>query len=196
MYDDAMDAIHNHLIQRSINTKMTYTAELVPERWHPSGEMYVYRKRFRQLVLNVFSISSWRLTPKQDHLACFLGGSLMLGATRTGALKNPVSVPPQEGELSETGKRDWTTGVELVKTCIDTHDTATYVFCMVYCYFSLILVERGLSPEVVHFRIPSDGMGGSEMAPADWYIKGARCGLVQLIAQVLISKQARRAPSV
>ena len=49
----------------------------------------------------------------------------MLGATRTGALIHPVSVPPQEGMLSETGKRDWKTGVELVKTCVDTHDTAT-----------------------------------------------------------------------
>jgi hypothetical protein len=81
------------------------------------------------------SISSWRLTPKQDHLVCFLGGSLMLGATRTGTLVHPASVPPQVGELSETGKRDWKTGVELVKTCMDTHDTATYVLCAVYVSF-------------------------------------------------------------
>jgi endoplasmic reticulum Man9GlcNAc2 1,2-alpha-mannosidase len=56
----------------------------------------------------------------------------MLGATRTGALVHPVSVPPQDGELSEKGKRDWKTGVELVKTCMDTHDTATCVFRGVY----------------------------------------------------------------
>lgn len=68
---------------------------------------------------------SWRLTPKQDHLVCFLGGSLMLGATRTGVVTDRVSVPPQPDELSETGKRDWQTGVELVKTCMNTHDTAT-----------------------------------------------------------------------
>jgi hypothetical protein len=54
----------------------------------------------------------------------------MLGATRTGALVHPVSVPPQDGELSETGKRDWNTGMKLVKTCVDTHDTATYVHAL------------------------------------------------------------------
>ena len=69
--------------------------------------------------------SEWRLTPKQDHLVCFLGGSLLLGATRTGALVQPVSVPPRPEELSEKGMRDWQTGVELVKTCMHTHDTAT-----------------------------------------------------------------------
>jgi len=140
MYDDAMTAIHNHLIQKSTKSRMTYTAELIPES-DASGEV------------------SWRLTPKQDHLVCFLAGSLMLGATRTGALVHPVSVPPRDKELSPSGKRDWKTGVELLKTCMHTHDTAT-----------------GLSPEIVHFRIPSDGMDSNSMAPTDWYIKGARPG--------------------
>lgn len=40
MYDDTMQAIHNHLIQKSHTTKMTYTAELIPEQ-HPNGEMCV-----------------------------------------------------------------------------------------------------------------------------------------------------------
>ena len=51
----------------------------------------------------------------------------MLGATRTGALVDKVSVPPQPGQLSEIGLRDWETGKELVKTCLHTHDTATSV---------------------------------------------------------------------
>ncbi|KAF9469504.1 glycoside hydrolase family 47 protein [Collybia nuda] len=140
MYDNAMDAIHKHIIQISGHSKMTYTAELIPER-DPNGEV------------------SWRLVPKQDHLACFFGGSLMLGATKAGATVKRVSVPPRADELSEFGKRDWQTGVDLVKTCLDTHDTTT-----------------GLSPEVVHFRIPSDGMEGNPMAPTDWYIKGAQAG--------------------
>jgi mannosyl-oligosaccharide alpha-1,2-mannosidase len=62
----------------------------------------------------------------------------MLGATRTGALVDPVSVPPREAELSEMGNRDWKTGVELVKTCMDTHDTATYVL-HVYCTVFMIV---------------------------------------------------------
>ena len=51
----------------------------------------------------------------------------MLGATRTGAVAHPVSVPPRVEELSETGRRDWHTGVELIRTCMNTHDTQTYV---------------------------------------------------------------------
>lgn len=80
-----------------------------------------------QLVLVVLSYftSTWRLTPKQDHLVCFLGGSLMLGAVTVGALEQPVSIPPRTGQLSETGKRDWDTGVQLIQTCMNTHDTAT-----------------------------------------------------------------------
>jgi mannosyl-oligosaccharide alpha-1,2-mannosidase len=34
---------------------------------------------------------------------------------------------------------------------------------------------RGLSPEIVYFRIASDGMDAYEFAPADWYIRGAEC---------------------
>ena len=65
----------------------------------------------------------WRLVPKQDHLACFLGGSLMLGAVDGGS----SSVPPLPSELSENAKRDWKTGVELIKTCMETHQTSTLV---------------------------------------------------------------------
>ncbi|KAJ7644151.1 glycoside hydrolase [Roridomyces roridus] len=137
MYTNAMDAVHKTLIKKSANSVLTYTSELVPEK-HPDGQI------------------SWRLTPKQDHLVCFFGGSLLLGATTAGALVHPVSVPPRAGELSEQGKRDWETGISLIKTCMATHDTAT-----------------GLAPEIAHFRIPSDGIGHDPQYPSDWYIKGA-----------------------
>ncbi|KAJ8086082.1 mannosyl-oligosaccharide alpha-1,2-mannosidase [Marasmius tenuissimus] len=142
MYDDAISAVHQHLIQKSPYARLTYTAELIPEQT-PSGEL------------------QWRLTPKQDHLVCFLGGSLMLGATVTGASLSPVTVPPAPGDLTPNGKRDWDDGVELVKTCMATHDTAT-----------------GLSPEIVYFRVPNDNMDeiGQGLTPSDWYIKGARKG--------------------
>lgn len=103
--------------------------------WSTPQKSYLSEtRRVTCKALHVYSIflrliddrtSSWRLTPKQDHLVCFLGGSLMLGATTAGALVHPVSVPPRPGELSEKGERDWKTGKELVKTCMDTHDTAT-----------------------------------------------------------------------
>lgn len=67
----------------------------------------------------------WRLVPKQDHLVCFLGGSLMLGATQARALVDEVSVPPHPSELSPEGKRDWRIGVELIRTCMETHKTKT-----------------------------------------------------------------------
>ncbi|KAI0275367.1 glycoside hydrolase [Gloeopeniophorella convolvens] len=143
MYEDAVQAIHDHLIQKSLETGLTYTAELIPEynSADPRGEI------------------SWRLTPKQDFLVCFFGGNLLLGATRSGALGQGVSIPPRPEELSEQGKRDWATGVELIRTCIATHDTKT-----------------GLAPEIAHFRIPSDNIQGIRNAPGDWYIKGAGVG--------------------
>lgn len=130
MYDDTMTAIHSHLIQQSFTTKMTYTSELVPER-NRQNEMYVcLNKVYAMLLKAACVVSSWRLTPKQDHLVCFLGGSLMLGATKTGATVNKVSIPPKLHELTKAGQRDWKSGVELVKTCMRTHDTATFVkFC-------------------------------------------------------------------
>ncbi|KAF9235130.1 glycoside hydrolase family 47 protein [Melanogaster broomeanus] len=142
MYDTAMTGIHNHLLQLSTSSNMLYTAELIPEAGR-QGEL------------------GWRLVPKQDHLVCFLGGSLMLGATTSGAVVDHVSVPPLPHELSEQGKRDWLTGVELIKTCMATHDTQT-----------------GLSPEIVYFRTPGDGMDvqAKGKAPSDWFIKGSRPG--------------------
>lgn len=56
----------------------------------------------------------------------------MLGATTAGALVDRVSVPPSPYELSEQAKRDWFTGVELVKTCMATYDTQTYVIPPVF----------------------------------------------------------------
>ena len=38
MYEDAVQAIHDHLIQKSLQTGLTYTAELIPER-DPRGGM-------------------------------------------------------------------------------------------------------------------------------------------------------------
>ena len=80
----------------------------------------------------------------------------MLGAVTSGAYTQPVSIPPRPSELTPRGKRDWQTGQNLIETCMQTHDTAT-----------------GLSPEIVHFRIPSDNVVGSSV-PQDWYIKGAQ----------------------
>ena len=65
-------------------------------------------------------LSDWNLQAKQDHLVCFLGGSLLLGVT-----EGHGPFPPDWKALSATQKRDWTTGAELIKTCVATHDTET-----------------------------------------------------------------------
>ncbi|KAJ3572182.1 hypothetical protein NP233_g3263 [Leucocoprinus birnbaumii] len=147
MYLDAMTAIQNHLVQKTKAGGYTYTSELQPER-HSNGEI------------------SWRLVPKQDHLTCFLAGSLLLGAVTAEprVQRHKISRPPSPEQLSDLGLRDWKLGSEILKTCLHTHDTATQILC------------SGLSPEIVHFRIPSDGMDEIPHAPQDWYIKGAKQG--------------------
>ncbi|TFK23715.1 glycoside hydrolase family 47 protein [Coprinopsis marcescibilis] len=137
MYEIAMTGIYDHLLHKGLHEKHLYTSELL-----------VARDMYGQPV-------DWDISPKQDHLVCFLGGSLMLGAVTAGALIDNVSVPPHSSELSETGKRDWTVGYELIETCMDTYDTAT-----------------GLSPEIVHFYVSDDERDPSENRHKDWYVKG------------------------
>lgn len=49
----------------------------------------------------------------------------MLGATITGAMMHPVSIPSRTEELTAQGKQDWLSGIELIKTCMATHEMAT-----------------------------------------------------------------------
>lgn len=60
------------------------------------------------------------MSPKQDHLVCFLAGSFMLGVSEG-----------EEIAWSETEKRDWedmVVGEGLLEGCMKTYDTATSVF--------------------------------------------------------------------
>ncbi|KAJ7473958.1 glycoside hydrolase family 47 protein [Mycena latifolia] len=141
MYTDAMQGVHDHLVQRTPTRGLTYIAELLPLAL-PNG-----RTDWEE---------SWVTQPKQEHLACFLAGSLMLGAT-TAHRRDPAvrpSVPPKMEELTATGQRDWKTGVDYLEGCMATHNTKT-----------------GLSPEGVNFRTPADPPG-----ERDWYIKNADQG--------------------
>ncbi|KAJ6605386.1 glycoside hydrolase [Mycena vulgaris] len=139
MYVDAMQGVHDHLVQKTPTHGLTYLAELLPqgrEDW----------------------MTNWETQPKQEHLACFLAGSLMLGAT-TVHLRDPakgVSVPPHMDQLTATGQRDWATGVAYLEGCMATHKTKT-----------------GLSPEGVNFRTAPGPAGDSGR---DWYIKNANPG--------------------
>jgi len=137
MYQDAMQSIHSNLIRKGPNKGLTHTVEFIPSRGGSNGQV------------------SWQVSPKQDHLVCFLGGSLMLGATTIESIVSSVSTPPLASELTEAGQNDWRVGTELINTCMDTHETAT-----------------GLSPEIVYFRT-KDNKGTTGR---DWYIKEGYSG--------------------
>ncbi|KAF8609494.1 glycoside hydrolase [Ceratobasidium sp. AG-I] len=133
MYDDAMEAIRTNLLMTTPTSKLVHTGELHPS--HTSGR----------------GQPEWRLVPKQDHLVCFLGGSLLLGVTDGGRMK----VPPDTSKFNERERADWTMGVKLIEGCMATHETTT-----------------GLAPEIAHFRTRHDPPMVSSQAPLDWYIKG------------------------
>ncbi|KAJ7362587.1 glycoside hydrolase [Mycena albidolilacea] len=140
MYGDAMQGVHAHLVSKTPAQGLTYIAELLPLADGKGGDWR----------------SSWVSQPKQEHLACFLAGSLMLGATTAHRLdsSSPISRPPRMDALTGAGQRDWATGVAFLEGCMDTHKTKT-----------------GLSPEGVNFRTPAD-----PPSERDWYIKGANKG--------------------
>ncbi|KAJ7020380.1 glycoside hydrolase family 47 protein, partial [Mycena alexandri] len=133
MYTDAMRGVQEHMVQRSPWKGHTYITELVP----------------------VPGRDDWT-GAKQDHLACFLAGSLMLGATRN--LQHlRASVPPQQTELTAEGRRDWKVGLALLEGCMDTTKTLT-----------------GLAPESVWWRADDQQALPDEPGQQwDWYIMGA-----------------------
>jgi len=53
--------------------------------------------------------------------------------------RNRISRPPSPDQLSEYGLRDWKFGSELLKTCLHTHDTATYVLNYSWDYKSYVV---------------------------------------------------------
>lgn len=131
MYDEAMTGIKNKLVQRTKASGMVYTAELAYQR--SGGKQCVPRppsatplSPLVQLLTLVCVISQlrrgWNLNPKQDHLVCFLGGSLMLGVTEAR-----LSIPPNPKEFSKADLEDWYVGTGLIDTCVETYNTKTCV---------------------------------------------------------------------
>ncbi|CAK5278940.1 unnamed protein product, partial [Mycena citricolor] len=132
MYEDSMQGINDHLLKRTPGG-VSYIAELL----RSPGKDWK---------------NSWTPSPKQEHLACFLAGSLMLGATRVHLRPgvSRASIPPNlDEELTLTGRRDWMNGVRILDGCMDTHKTKT-----------------GLSPEGVNFRTEND-----KPMDREWYIR-------------------------
>ncbi|KAG9091229.1 mannosyl-oligosaccharide alpha-1,2-mannosidase [Ceratobasidium sp. UAMH 11750] len=126
MYDEAMAALHKHLVFQTPLSHLTYIAELEPTH---SAKMK----------------EKWRVSPKQDHLVCFLGGSLLLGVTEGQSL-NSAEIQSRAARY----KNDWKVGQELTRTCMETHKTKT-----------------GLSPEIAIFYTAED----SQSKTKDWHVK-------------------------
>ncbi|CCA77723.1 related to alpha-mannosidase [Serendipita indica DSM 11827] len=143
LWDDAIDQIHTTLEMRTPRRNLLYIAELNPEK-DDDGQI------------------TWRREPKQDHLACFLAGSLMLGAAHTRGKNGkdvPIaSVPPKLGEFEDGGRamRDWRMGEDMLRGCYETHKTKT-----------------GLAPEIIHFRTKTEPQWITDKAEGEWYIRGA-----------------------
>ncbi|KIM27368.1 glycoside hydrolase family 47 protein [Serendipita vermifera MAFF 305830] len=145
MWDEAIDQISETLVMRTPRKEHLFIAELNPEQ-DDAGAI------------------SWRREPKQDHLACFLAGSLLLSAahTRGTNLRDipSASIPPKASDFeNERAARDWKMGLDMLDACYDTQRTKT-----------------GLAPEIVHFRTKTEPGWVTDKAEGEWYIRGAPVG--------------------
>ncbi|KPV76564.1 glycoside hydrolase family 47 protein [Rhodotorula graminis WP1] len=129
MHDLAMGGIKKHLLKKSAAKNFVYTSELLPSRNPMTGALC------------------------QDHLACFLGATLLLGATDG----NRLAVPPDETQFSEAQRDDWYAGKALIRTCVDTYASS----------------KTGLAPEIVNFHLsPLKALQTNR----DWFINSRKPG--------------------
>lgn len=121
MYRESVDGVKKHLVGKSKPNGLTYIGELEAGIGGP-------------------------LSPKMDHLVCFYGGLLAVGATNGLTLEEAKKLPSWDSELES----DFKLGEELTETCYKMyHDVP----------------GSGLSPEIVVFN--NEGMTGDK----DFYIK-------------------------
>lgn len=105
MYDTAVKGMKTHLVAYSHPSKFLFLGELQTSQSDPKN-----------------------LHPKMDHLVCFLGGNLALGATE-GLSISQISLKPKD-------KDDLELGAALTNTCYEMYNvTAT-----------------GLAPEIAYFE--------------------------------------------
>lgn len=107
MYDESVQGIKDYLIQRSEPNKLTFIGE------RESG-------------------ISGRFSNKMDHLVCFAGGMLALGATGGQVLDQAR----RSGTWSNTQETDMLLAMEITKTC----------------YEMYAQTDSGLGPEIVIFN--------------------------------------------
>jgi len=127
MYDHAMDGVKKHLVGYSHPSKLTYIGELHSGVGSP-------------------------LSPKMDHLVCFLAGNLALGATDGHTLAS-LREAKTSNVMSQRQLSDLQLAEELAQTCFQMYNvTAT-----------------GLAPEIVRFNVDVNKDEDIIIRPADRY---------------------------
>lgn len=120
MYNDAMDGIAEYLMKQTPEENLTFMGELNPQgrSLTNSRPRYVYILSIKTCLVEANPpCSEWNFGYRQEHLVCFLAGSLMLGAVTSGSKngQHTVSVPPRPSELTERGLRDWRIGIDFLE---------------------------------------------------------------------------------
>jgi hypothetical protein len=112
MYGDTMQGVHKHLVSKTQAQGLTYIAELLPLVDGSKGDWRRYVVlhfissslhipsffclpciKNKMLIITLPAGSSGVSQPKQEHLACFFAGSLMLGATTAHRLDTKTCLP-------------------------------------------------------------------------------------------------------
>ncbi|KAF9918501.1 mannosyl-oligosaccharide alpha-1,2-mannosidase [Lobosporangium transversale] len=116
MYDHAIAGVKKHLIGRTIPNHLLFIGE-------------------------IFKYSPSNLSPKMDHLVCFLGGTMALASTEGRSFDNKTF---PRSTLSQTGEEDFRIGEELTEACYEMYNQT----------------ETGLAPEIVYWVKSEDQLVG------------------------------------
>ncbi|KAF9128316.1 mannosyl-oligosaccharide alpha-1,2-mannosidase [Mortierella sp. GBA39] len=106
MYDEAIAGVKKHLLGRTIPNNLLFVGEI--SKYNPKS-----------------------LTPKMDHLVCFLGGTLALGSTSG----HPIDSSQPRSQFSPLQESDFKMGEELTESCYEMYRQT----------------ETGLAAEIVHW---------------------------------------------
>ncbi|GEQ67068.1 hypothetical protein JCM33374_g731 [Metschnikowia sp. JCM 33374] len=122
MYKESVEGVKKHLVSKSKPNGLTFIGELDQGIGGP-------------------------LSPKMDHLVCFYGGLLALGATNGLTLEEAKKSPFWDDDKAS----DFKLGEELTHTCYKMYSE----------------VETGLSPEIVVFNTEEDKTKDFNIKPLD-----------------------------
>lgn len=122
MYEQAFDGIKSYLLGHvtAANDTFVHTVEMVPRRASNAAGF------------------AWARRNKQDHLVCFLGGTMMLAAS--SLRPGPPAPPTTASGVPAAFREDWRVGHELTKACVNTYTASA----------------TGLGAEIVFFHAPEE----------------------------------------